>query len=326
MMTDAQGMSTHGVWLENPPVSARQRKLFNRLLWHAVAETGPGNGYAVDMGPLAELLEIRGAVETRLLLACGDLARTRVRWRIGGSEEERGFCPLLAQCWCAGGMLHYTFPGRLEGFIRSGDLFDELALRMDDLFRSAKGAVLYEHLKPLAEVETGGWQDNASLSLLLGLKPATLDGSALETDIIEPALEEINDLTELQVAAVYRRSEAGIEAVKFRVRRKASPATSCLHLPGAGGAGTPQARMDAFEAHKAEQVCALTQEMDEMEIKAIQGAFLDRIRGNAVLMAKYEKDGFDALAIKLSYEVFLEEMLLTEEQRDFMRFNTGLKE
>ena len=51
-------------------------------------------------------------------------------------------------------------------------------------------------------------------------------------------------------------------------------------------------------------------------------AFLDRIRGNAVLMAKYEKDGFDALAIKLSYEVFLEEMLLSEEQRDFLRFKT----
>ena len=315
------------VWLENPPVSARQRRLFNRLLWHAVKDAPQDGGCFLEIGPLADLLDIRGKVENRLLLACRELAETRIRWSIGQSDRlEEGFCPLLAQCWCANGLLHYTFPERLEAFITSGLLFRGLSIRLDDLFRSDHGATLYQHLGTLAEVETGGWQDKASLCQILALSPAALPGKALETDVIEPALAEINTLSELSVSVQYRRPGEDIDAVKFRVRHKALPPSSCLRLPGAGWGDARQAAMDAFEAYKAEQVCTLSQEMDPDEIDMVKRAFLERIQKNPVLMNKYENDGFDSLAIKLAYEVFLEETLLTYDQRDFSQFKETLGE
>ena len=310
------------VRLENPPVSARQRKLFHRLLWHAVDLGGDSDELDMALAPLAELLDIEGKIEARLLLACQELVATRVRWTLAhdGKEMETGFCPLLAQCWCTHGRLHYTFPSRLNGFIRTGRLFRGLKIPMDDLFRSPHGAALYEHLKTLADLETDGWRETATLFRLLGLEPEQANGLSVKTDIIDPALAEINTLSEIQAQAQYREAGEAIEAVKFRVRYKAAPASSCLRLPGPAAPDSQQALMDAFEAHKAEQVCTLTREMDPREIEAVQRSFLVQIQDNPVLMAKYERDGFDSLAVKLRYEVFLEELLLTDDQRDFLRF------
>lgn len=318
----AERAVSRSVWLENPPSSGRQRRLFNRLLWHAVDEGGATGDRFLPMAPLAELLDIRGKIEDRLLLACRELAQTRVRWAFDGEgRREEGFCPLLAQCWCDEENLYYAFSQRLEAFIASGILFKGLALDLDDLFRSAYGAALHRYLKTLVDVETDGWRDRTFLSRVLDTDPEALAGKDLEEHVFEPALEEINTLSELTASVQYRRGAEGIEAVKFRVRHKALPASSCLRLPGAGDGDAGQAAMDAFEAHKAEQVCALTQEMDAHELDAVKRAFLDQIRANPVLTAKYEKDGFDSLAIKLAYEVFLEKMLLTDDQRDFRRFN-----
>ena len=308
--------------LENPPVSPRQRRLFHRLLWHAVDLGAGADAPAIASAPLAELLDIRGKIEARLLLACQALADARVRWALsdGTRELEAGFCPLLAQCWCADGRLHYAFPERLNGFIRTGQLFGGLTIPVDDLFRSSHGAALYQHLKPLADLETDGWRETADLFRRLGLTPETASGRSVRADIIDPAIAEINALSELQVEAQYRESGKGGAAVKFRVRHKATPASSCLRLPGPAAADSSQALMDAFEAHKAEQVCTLTREMDPREVEAVQRAFLAQIGDNPVLMAKYERDGFDSLAVKLRYEVFLENFLLTDDQRDFLRF------
>ena len=313
--------ASRSVWLENPPVSGRQRRLFNRLLWHAVDHGGGAGERSLAMGPLAELLGIRGKAEDRLLLACRELAQTRIRWTfdVDGRREE-GFCPLLAQCWCAQGRLHYAFSERLEAFIASGLLFKNLALHLDDLFRSEHGAALYRYLKTLADVETDGWRDQAFLCRVLNTEPEALCAKVLDGRVIEPALAEINALSELAVSVQYRRGTEGIEAVKFRVQPKGLPASSCLRLPGAANGDSGQAAMDAFEAHKAEQVCTLTQGMDGHEVEAVKRAFLAQIQANPVLMARYERDGFDSLAVKLAYEVFLEKMLLTDDQRDFRQF------
>jgi uncharacterized protein YabN with tetrapyrrole methylase and pyrophosphatase domain len=60
--------------------------------------------------------------------------------------------------------------------------------------------------------------------------------------------------------------------------------------------------------------------MPKEDMEDLQKAFLEHIKNNQLLMKKYSKDGFDSLSIKLNFEVFLEKMLLSEEQRDIGNF------
>ena len=60
--------------------------------------------------------------------------------------------------------------------------------------------------------------------------------------------------------------------------------------------------------------------MIDADATECQPLLIASIRDNAVMMKKYEKDGFDSLAVKLAFEVYLEKLLLPPGERDFERF------
>ncbi len=313
------------VRLENPPRGRLHRTLFNLLLWRHLARDDDGaDPIGIDIAFLTPYLDIRGRVETQLALACEKLAQSVLKWGPVDADGESpvGFCTLLSQAWCRDGVLHYSFPSRLKALLREPGGLGLMRLDLPDLFRGRHTRALYGLLSTLAEVETRGWWDLDEFRRLAG-QDAGLPFSDLRRRVVEPALEEINALSDLNAVVEYRRSGRRVTGIKFRVTRKNDPLFGqCLHLPGAGSGklDRAQALEQEFEAYKAARVCEVTSRMSARQVRELEEAFVRSIEGNRVLMKKFEQDGFDSLSVRLRYEAFLEKMLLSGEQTDFERF------
>lgn len=316
------------VRIENPPVVAAHRKLFNLLLRYHLQGGGEDDGAtAVDMEALRPHLDFSGRFETQLLLACQQLAQTHIRWELADASggREMGFAALLSQAWCEGRRLHFSVPLRLSALLHHEKAFGIIHLDVLGLFTDPHARALYTVLLPLARVETRGWWEVDEFRRRMDL-PAEASYprfSDLRRRVIEPALEEINALSDLDAAVEYRRSGRRVTGIKFRVTRKSDSAPAeCLYLPGAD----PD-RMDRvhaleqeFETYKAARVCEIIAAMSAHEAGEWLAAFVKSIQDNAVLMKKYERDGLDNLSVRLRYEAFLERMLLPAEDTDFRRF------
>jgi hypothetical protein len=316
------------VRIENPPRTRLHTVLFHLLLWHHFrSDDDAADSHAVDIAVLTPHLDIKGRPETQLALACEQLARTVVKWELTGENglAQIGFSSLLSQAWCENGVLCYSFPSRLKALLRNEKGFRLIRLDLFSLFKGRHTRPLYDLLSPLADVETRGWWDLAAFRRLSGLPGEVVDRpfSELRRQVIEPALEEINAVSDLSVQVEYRRRGNRVTAVKFRVTRKNdSLFDQCLYLPGADPEKMDPAHHleQEFEAYKAARVCEITSTMTERQVESLQEAFESSIQGNRVLTRKFEQDGFDNLSIRLRYESFLEKMLLSEEETDFESF------
>jgi hypothetical protein len=177
----------------------------------------------------------------------------------------------------------------------------------------------------LTSIETDGWWEVDEFKTLLEFKRPEAHYSAEELSnlIIEPSINDINTVSDLSVKVLYRREDSQITGFKFKVTRKYEPEVhQCLRLPPikANLIDRQQTLEKAFEAYKASQVCELTRQMPKEEMADLQKAFLEHIKNNKILMKKYERDGFDSLSVKLNFEVFLEQILLSQQQKDINSF------
>jgi hypothetical protein len=310
------------------PLTPHQRRLFSILMWHALTTDLWAEGHTIDLAALHDRLDTTGRTAEWLLLNLEKIAATRVRWHSGAFPETgaSGFCPLIAECAITGGVLAFRFPAQLKRFVSERRLRKLLDLRVENLFRRPFSAGIYRMLLNTADTGGTGWMPLERFLALADLDARTVPNSAaaLRNKVVMPAAEEITLFSEIAVSADVRQAaDAPGPEVKFAVRQKDDDRPdACLLLPGAEETAlTPElAREQRFEAYKAGLVCDAATAMDDSEMAALRTGFLDSIRGNAVMMKKYEKDGFDSLAVKLAFEVYLEKMLLSEDQRDLGKF------
>jgi plasmid replication initiation protein len=313
--------------IDDRELTINQRKLFNFLLWRFFEDVRDKTVYSISLTYLTHHLNYQGEVEQRLLRACEQLSEIKFHWQLKDENTpvESGLAPLLSQCWIEKERLWYSFSPRLRSFLRNQQIFRLLKLQVTDLLRSSHARKLYDHLLHLTSIETDGWWEINDFITLMGIEgpEARYSAKELARHVIEPSIDEINTVSELAVEVLYRREGSHINGFKFKVVRKYEQTVhQCLRLPGINAAFTDQqqALEKAFETYKASQVCELTQHMPKEDMEDLQKAFLEHIKNNQLLMKKYRKDGFDSLSIKLNFEVFLEKMLLSEEQRDIGNF------
>lgn len=302
-----------------------QRRLFHLLLWHALASDIDEPQHKIALTTLHESLDTAGRTSEWILLNLEKVAATRVRWHRNtgdGAIAASGFTPLLSACWVSDGALTFSFPKSLKPFLRERHLRRLLDLRVEDLLRNPFSAGIHRMLLDFSDAGTTGWMPLTRFCKAAGIETdmAVADGSVLRDKMLMPAAAEISLFSEIAVSVSVRREVGtGTPEIKFLVRRKDDTRSdACLLLPGAGeGEITSELALEQrFEAYKAGLVCDSASALSEAEMTDIQRCFVDSIRGNAVMMKKYEKDGFDSLAVKLAFEVYLEKLFLSDRQRD----------
>lgn len=82
-----------------------------------------------------------------------------------------------------------------------------------------------------------------------------------------------------------------------------------------------QEQKKAFEEFKAASVRKITDSMTEEEYDGLVNDFVEIVvRGNAFLMRRYRKGGLDNMSVKVKFEEYAQNQLLSDDERDFEKF------
>lgn len=311
------------------PLTPIQRRLFNILIWHALASGLDEPHYTIPLASLHDNLDTTGRTSEWLLLNLEKIAATRIRWHApppGAAIKESGFSPLLSACWVSGDALCFSLSRQVARFVGDRRLRRLLDMSSGDVFRHPFSAEIYRLLQDYADAgTTGSWPlDRFCTAAGIDADAMMSNAAALRDKVVSPAMAEITLYSDLNVSAEWiHAADTGAPEIKFTVRRKdETRPDACLLLPGAGdGPITSElALQQQFEAYKAGLVCDAATAMSPADMADIRISFIESIRGNAVMMKKYAKDGFDSLAVKLAFEVYQEKLLLSDRLRDPERF------
>lgn len=218
-------------------LSLADRRLFNFLLANAYPRLGKHPNHVVrlsDIRGFAALARegVGEADNRRLKGSIERLQKTLVTFNyldsdkgsIWQSSQLLGTCILGERT----GELTYLFPAGLEERLAEPALYSYISLRVIYQFESKYALILYEILKRYADrdaIEPYWAVKTSELRDLLGCRERLKDWKDFRRRALNPALEEIDRLSEFAVEVLEIRQGGGrgggkVVGVTFRIRRK----------------------------------------------------------------------------------------------------------
>jgi plasmid replication initiation protein len=218
-------------------LSLSDRRLFNFLLAHAYPSLGKRPNYTVRLSDIRGFAALARdgtdeADNRRLKSSIERLQKTLVTFNyldsdkgvIWQSSQLLGPCILVERT----GELTYMFPSGLEDRLAEPALYSYISLRVIYQFDSKYALILYEILKRYADRDAAEpyWAVKTSeLRDLLGCRERLKDWKDFRRRALDPALEEIDQLSEFAVEVFETRQGGGrgggkVVGVTFKVRRK----------------------------------------------------------------------------------------------------------
>jgi plasmid replication initiation protein len=231
--------STGAVEISEPTgqLTLADRRLFNFLLAQAHRDLGKAEKHTIRLSSIREFAaEARSGVEEvgnrRIKESVTRLQRTIVQFNY--LDSERGAIwqssQLLGECTlveCTGD-LTYSFSPKLAERLVEPALYSYISLRVVYQFESKYALILYEILKRYADrdaLEPYWAVKTSELRDLLGCREKLADWKDFRRRALDPALEEIERLSEFAVELDEIRQGGGrgggrVVGATFRVRRK----------------------------------------------------------------------------------------------------------
>jgi len=218
-------------------LSLADRRLFNFLLAHAYPSLGKRPEHVVRLSNIrgfaamvrdgtseADNRRLKGSVERlqKTLVSFNYLDSDR--GSVWQSSQLLGTCILAERT----GELTYMFPAGLEERLAVPALYSYISLRVVYQFESKYALILYEILKRYADRDAAEpyWAVKTSeLRDLLGCRDRLKDWKDFRRRALEPALDEIDRLSEFAVEVFEVRQGGGrgggkVVGVTFKIKRK----------------------------------------------------------------------------------------------------------
>jgi plasmid replication initiation protein len=218
-------------------LTLQDRRLYNHLLAAAYHDLGRAETHTVKLSEIRRFAaEAREGVEDsgnrRLKSSITRLQQTVVQFNY--LDNDRGQVWSSAQLlgttevYEATGTVVYSFPRGLADRLREPALYSYISLRVMYQFESKYSLILYEILKRYADrvaIEPWWPVKVSELRDLLGCRDKLPDWKDLRRRALDPAVREINELAEFQVAIDEIRQGRGrgggqVVGVTFRIRKK----------------------------------------------------------------------------------------------------------
>src|SRR4051794_33947075 len=231
--------STGAVEISEPTgqLTLADRRLFNFLLAQAHRDLGKAEKHTIRLSSIREFAaEARSGVEEvgnrRIKESVTRLQRTIVQFNY--LDSERGAIwqssQLLGECTlveCTGD-LTYSFSPKLAERLVEPALYSYISLRVVYQFESKYALILYEILKRYADrdaLEPYWAVKTSELRDLLGCREKLVDWKDFRRRALDPALEEIERLSEFAVEVYEVRQGGGrgggkVVGITFKIRRK----------------------------------------------------------------------------------------------------------
>lgn len=208
-------------------ITLLQRRAWNVLLANAYDDLPFQERHRIRIQELMRTLEFDSKNEDYLKEALEAIVSCRVRWNIldKDGEYEWGVTTLLAEAKIKNGVCTYAYGPTLRERLHNPRMYARISLSMQNKFDSKHAQALWELCTDyLDEVRNQGETPFIGLEDfkgLLGIGNGGYGGEfkIINRDVIKPAIEEINTVTDFDVKAEYKKEKRKVSSVKFRVRR-----------------------------------------------------------------------------------------------------------
>ena len=203
-----------------------QRRAFNVLLFSAMPRMPETTRHEIALEDLAWGMGLDRVSQRlqRLVESLDKMMEARVVWNVldeNGDIEEWASLTLLPYVKVSRktGMVSYEFTRAFQERVYNPTEFAEIALRMQRVFRSEHALALYENTRRfLPEGETP-WIPLDTFRTLMGVagKPYYDEYKYLSARLIKPAMEQVNEVSDIVLQLQTRRTNRAVAAIRFRV-------------------------------------------------------------------------------------------------------------
>lgn len=203
-----------------------QRRAWNVLLANAYEELPDTDIHRISVEDLAQCLGYDSKDIDHLKDTLRALVDCTVKWNIlrKDKKQEWGVAALLASAKIANGICTYGFAPHLRHRLYNPRIYTKLNLRLQNRFKSRYAVVLWEvcfdYFDMARNVGETPFIPINTLRELLGLeKEEYQEFKELNRNVIKPAIDEINELTNFDVEIENKKLGRRIVELKFRITR-----------------------------------------------------------------------------------------------------------
>lgn len=202
-----------------------QRKASNILLYNAFDELLHKDEHRIRIRDLAGLIGTTSHNLDHLKDALRGLATTPIEWNVldaSGRQQEWGVTTFLAHIRLRQGYCYYSYSTELKRKLHNPDVYAKINLEVQRKISGSHAFVIYENCLRFIKVGSTGWIPLLTFRKLLYLheNPYFDDFRKLNDKVIKPALEQLNDSSDVEIEVEFRRERRKVAALRFKVQRK----------------------------------------------------------------------------------------------------------
>ena len=203
-----------------------QRRAWNVLLANAYNDLPHKDIHSVSVAELAAKLGFDSKNEEYLKEALRALRNCEVQWNILGKDkkQEWGVAGLLSEARIKDGICYYEYSYTLRQKLHNPRIYSKLNLRLQNRFKSQYALILWEVCFDYFDTDRDQGETPfiplATFRELMGIGADEYSSFPfLNRDVIKPALNEINALTDYFVEVEQKRIGRKVAELKFRIMR-----------------------------------------------------------------------------------------------------------
>lgn len=216
-----------------------QRKVVNILLKNAFSELNQDKTHTLPLSTLMNFLGWSSTSEVTKLLkdSLKNLNIQQLEWNIFQKDRQKvwGVTTLLAYVQISCGQVEYAYSKPLRDLLYNPNIYARLNLSIQKVFTNKHALVLWEYLceclcSNKAEKITTDPISIDGFKRLLGIQThkSYVSFSALNAQVIKPALLEINEMSDINVMVKFKKQGKKVTSVSFTSSLKHAKAL-CEH-------------------------------------------------------------------------------------------------
>lgn len=204
----------------NGRLTLLQRKIANVLLLNAYEDLVNKEEHQISIRILAEFVGFDSNDHQLIKNALETLAKTIIKWNLLDKDgvEEWGISSMLAHAHIREGVCSYSYSIALREKLYNPDLYASINLDVQKRFASGYALAIYENCLRYRTIGVTGWISLEIWRELLGLEE---DQYTLFKDfnkrVLKPAIQEINESSDILLDAEYKREKRYVTALKFKI-------------------------------------------------------------------------------------------------------------
>ena len=182
-------------------LSVLERKLINALLFKGFEDKNPMDWHSILWADLKLLVLYKSKNVQHMLQKMKNLTVKEIQWLVLTSSDSVGCTPcrspFLEKYYIEGRYLYYRYPEALIQFCGKPSVYAALCISSLMQLKSPYSIALYENCARYQGLGYSNWYTFKTLKKRLGFSEDAKNYSLFKRRTLEPAIDEVNDLTHL---------------------------------------------------------------------------------------------------------------------------------